>query len=286
MLFRSKIVGQIQEKCFGLYTASYDTVLTLDREVQGWETKLPSYFKLKDPDLSLDSSRPFLYWNRLYLHSMYHFTRMTIHRPYLLRQSITNRFKHSHDACIASACADLEMRMKYFRQPLTDRLKWTLGPHHLFNSALVLGIIAVRDPHSPRSHAILEDLIAYCEMQRADIWLNEFALAEVKIVELCIKKVARIRRSENAAVYSVPTNMMPAQSVGGQYVAHQTENTFASPETTLSQDGLFGMPNLAASGGPFQWQAPWGDPTFTLLEPTDLQQWEQVLDSITQDPIP
>ncbi|KAF2641551.1 hypothetical protein P280DRAFT_517748 [Massarina eburnea CBS 473.64] len=284
----AKIVGKIQEKCFGLYTASYDTVLTLDREVQDWEASLPVYFKLKDPDLSLDSSRPFLYWNRLYLHSMYHFTRMTIHRPYLLRQSITNRFKHSHDACIASACADLEMRMKYFQQPLTDRLKWTLGPHHLFNSALVLGIIAVRDPHSPRSHAITEDLIAYCEMQRADVWLNEFARAEVKIVELCVTKATQIRRSERANSYPITSRGLsvanaPTHTIGIDYSINQGDNAFHSPETTISQDGFLGMPNLAAGGGPFQWQAPWGDPTFSMLEPTDLQQWEQVLNSITQD---
>ncbi|KAF1956839.1 hypothetical protein CC80DRAFT_516316 [Byssothecium circinans] len=263
----AKIVGKIQEKCFGLHTASYDTVLILDQEVQNWAATLPTYFRLEDPDISLDSSRPFLYWNRLHLHSI----------PYLLRQSITNRFKHSHDACIASACADLEMRMKSFQQPLTDRLKWTLGPHHLFNSALVLGIIAVRDPHSPRSHAILEDLIAYCEMQRADTWLNEFGLAEIKIVELCVKKAMQIRRNEAAAAYPIPTNnsptpnIAPAQNMGGDYVTNRLDHTFPSPETTISQDGFLGMPNLAAGGGPFQWQAPWGDPTFTLLEPTDLQ---------------
>ncbi|KAF1942262.1 hypothetical protein EJ02DRAFT_178875 [Clathrospora elynae] len=283
----AKIVGDIQERCFGLFTVSYDTVLALDREILEWEAKLPAYYHLKEPDTAKDELYPFLYWNRLHLHSMYHFARVTLHRPYLLRQSITNRFKHSHDACISSACADLAMRIDYFQQPLNDRLKWTLGPHHLFNSALVLGIIAVKDPHSRRCHAILEDLRAYCDMQRADIWLNEFALAEVKIVELCIKKTNQFRINRatgptDAGVVDVG-GRHPSLSVADTSTPNATHDTFTSPNTEFSADTMPGLPNLAASNGPFQWQAPWGDPAFTLFEPTDIQQWEHVLDSITQD---
>ncbi|OAK97655.1 hypothetical protein IQ06DRAFT_318597 [Phaeosphaeriaceae sp. SRC1lsM3a] len=272
----AQIVGNIQERCFGLHTVAYDTVLALDRDILEWEAKLPSYYHVKNPDTSMDEMHRFLYWNRLHLHSMYHFARVTLHRPYLLRQSITNRFKKSHDACISSACADLAMRIDYFRQPLHDRLKWTLGPHHLFNSALVLGIIAVKDPHSRRSHGILEDLIAYCEMQRNDIWLNEFALAEVKIIELCIGKVQKFRANRTASTQETPGS-------GGQSGLPMSSDDFNSPNTAMSAETTMGIPFLAAGGGPFQWQAPWGDPTLTLLEPTDLQHWENVLDSITQD---
>ncbi|KAJ4398244.1 hypothetical protein N0V91_010358 [Didymella pomorum] len=279
----ARVVGDIQEKCFGLLSVSYDTVLSLDREILQWESKLPLYFRLKYPDTSLDHLHTFLYWNRLHLHSMYHFARVTLHRPYLLRKSITNRFKTSHDACISSACADLAMRIDYFQQPLHDRLKWTLGPHHLFNSALVLGIIAVKDPHSPRSHAILEDLTAYAEMQRADIWLNEFALAEVKIVELCVKKANQFRADRAAEATQNRPGDAPSTDRAPPEVFNDRSPTainddFTSPDTNFSGDTL---PNLA--GGPFQWQAPWGDPSLTLFEPIDLRQWENVLDNITQD---
>lgn len=282
----AKVVGDIQEKCFGLLSVSYETVLSLDREILQWEAKLPPYFRLKDADTSMDHLHAFLHWNRLHLHSMYHFARVTLHRPYLLRKSITNRFKASHDACISSACADLAMRIDYFQQPLHDRLKWTLGPHHLFNSALVLGIIAVKDPHSPRSHAILEDLAAYAEMQRADIWSNEFALAEVKIVELCVKKANQFRADR--AAESLQTRR--ADNISADQVLLEDANdrgftarcnvngNFTSPNTDFSGDAL---PNLA--GGTFQWQAPWGDPSLPLFEPIDLRQWENVLDNITQD---
>jgi hypothetical protein len=185
------------------------------------------------------------------------------------------------------------MRIDYLQQPLHDRLKWTLGPHHLFNSALVLGIIAVKDPHSCRSRGIVEDLIAYCDMQRGDIWLNEFALAEVKIIELCISKVERFRTNRAAANMgtvpeagpeSRPTDpSMPSASASGQQPFTTRHQNFDSPDTAPSTETTNGLPFLAAGSGPFQWQAPWGDPTFTLFEPTDLQHWENVLNSITQD---
>jgi hypothetical protein len=277
----AKIVGNIQERCFGLHTVSYDTVLTLDRDILAWEAMLPNYYRVQEPDTSMDRLHLFLYWNRLHLHSMYHFARVTLHRPYLLRQSITNRFKQSHDACISSACADLAMRIVYFQQPLHDRLKWTLGPLHLFNSALVLGMIAVKDPHSCRSQGILEDLIAYCAMQRNDVWLNEFALAEVKVIELCISKVQKLRANRgagnlSAAPQSSSGHTVSRPSIGlapDQPVFTSNHDNFNSPNTVLSAETVPGIP----------WQAPWGDPTFTLFEPTDLQYWENVLDSITPD---
>ncbi|KAF2792121.1 hypothetical protein K505DRAFT_338948 [Melanomma pulvis-pyrius CBS 109.77] len=281
------IVGKIQEGCFGLFTVSYDTVLSLDQDIMNWEARLPPYFRLQDPDTSKDELYPFLFWNRLHLHSMYHFTRVTLHRPYLLRQSITNRFKHSHDACIASACADLDMRLKYFGQSLSDRLKWTLGPHHLFNSALVLGIITVRNPHSRRSNAILEDLAAYCEMQRNDIWLNEFALAEVKIVELCIKKAKQFRNKKASSNAQPTPRAQPEETNCQEGIDATLQSTdirdlppFPSLQIDFDTDDHFQqLPNLTGANG-YSWQAAWGDPSFSLLEATDLQQWEHVLDNI------
>ncbi|KAF2813633.1 fungal-specific transcription factor domain-containing protein [Mytilinidion resinicola] len=290
------IVGKIQEHCFGLFTDSYDMVLSLNEEIVTWEAKLPPYFKLHDPDTSKDGLLPFLFWNRLHLHSMYHFARVTLHRPYLLRQSITNRFRHSHDICIASACADLDMRLKYLSQRLNDRLKWCLGPHHLFNSALVLGIIAVREPHSRRSIAILEDLEAYCEMQKNDIWINEFALAEVKIVELCIKRARKLRtsaQSSSAVAVSQPSTV-PAHATDTTegFSSASTEtiapaaptNAPAPPQPHFDYCGSEPplMPSFPPGDNAQPWQTAWADPSFSLLEAADLQHWEYVLDNITQ----
>ncbi|OLN97080.1 putative transcriptional regulatory protein C1F7.11c 2 [Colletotrichum chlorophyti] len=277
------VVGKIQERCFGLFTVSYETVLTLDQEIEIWRSRLPPYFELEDPDTSKDETLPFLPWQRLHLHSMYHFARVTLHRPFLLRQSITNRYKHSHDVCIASACADLEMGLKLFNQPLNDRLKWSLGPHNLFNSALVLGIIAVRDPHSRRSQAILEDLAAYCEMQRNDVWLNEFALAEVKIVELCVKKARQSQRPPASALVplalaSASPGIRPLQPNGqAPMMATQPQLPVESPDFDPLLAGL-GLPYSTSSA-----QMTWDDPGFFLPESGDLSHWEQVINTLMHD---
>lgn len=162
------------------------------------------------------------------------------------------------------------MRTDYFQRPLHDRLKWTLRPHHLFNSTLVLGIIVVKYPQSPRSHAILEDLTAYAEMQRADIWLNEFAFAEVKNVQLCVKKTNQFRADRAAEgnqtrrARAPSVDLIPAEVANDRGFAVINDD-FTSPNTDFSSDTLL---NLA--DGPFQWQAPWGDPSLPLFEPTDL----------------
>ncbi|TQN71149.1 putative transcriptional regulatory protein [Colletotrichum shisoi] len=284
------VVGKIQERCFGLFTVSYETVLTLDKEIEAWSGSLPPYFELEDPDRGKDDRLPFLPWQRLHLHSMYHFARVTLHRPFLLRQSITNRYRHSHDVCIASACADLEMGLKLFGQPLNVRLKWSLGPHNLFNSALVLGIIAVRDPHSRRSQAILEDLAAYCEMQRNDVWLNEFALAEVKIVELCVKKARQSQPPPPPrppppsgtmvplALASASPSRRPSQPAGPTPVMQtQPQLPVESPDFDPLMAGL-GLPYSTTSA-----QMTWDDPGFFLPESGDLSQWEHVLNTIMHD---
>ncbi|ETS82372.1 hypothetical protein PFICI_04248 [Pestalotiopsis fici W106-1] len=304
----SVIVGKIQERCFGLFQVSYDTVLALHAEIVAWEDKLPPYFRLQEPDLSKDDQYKWLRWSRLRLHSMSHFAKVTLHRPFLLRQSITNRYRFSNDTCIASACADLEMRLKYFSQPLVDRMKWTLGPHNMFNSALILGIIIVRDPFSNRSQAILEDLEAYCELQRNDVWLNEFALAEVKICELCIKKTRQAIRgaarrmtanssippsggSSNSAIPlpdSLPALSTPSlhQTAAHQPIMDHVEGMEGGDPVNGARlrDPFFGMSMNAAAGfGSVKGATMWDDQNYAFPETVDLTHWEQVLDTIMQD---
>lgn len=155
---------------------------------------MPPYFKLDEPDLSLDHSHPYLAWHRLYLHAGYHFARITLHRSYLLRPSFTDHFQYSRRACISSAYVDLKLKLA-FRNPTTaDRLRSNVAAHQLFNSALILRVIAVRDPHAPQTEAILEDLHAYCEKQNADTWVNEFGLSELRVIELCIARARQTIR--------------------------------------------------------------------------------------------
>ncbi|KAH8897538.1 hypothetical protein GQ53DRAFT_510837 [Thozetella sp. PMI_491] len=201
----SAMLGNIQDECFGLVpmTTSYETyekVLKIDDMLVEWASSLPSYFSLDDPDRSMDQERSYLRWQRLYLHSQFHFARITLHRAYVLLDSITDRFKFSREVCINSACSDLRLKLGFRNMSMADRIKASSSSLNLFNSALVLGVMAVRDPLSPGTSAILEDIQVYCDKQKADIWANETTLAEVKVIELCIASARKSRHEASLGV--------------------------------------------------------------------------------------
>ncbi|KAF4121904.1 Fungal trans [Geosmithia morbida] len=273
----SAILGNIHDECFAIVpmTTSYHTyekVLQLDHALLDWADSLPSYFRLERPDTSIDAQRPFIYWQRMYLHSAYHFSRVTLHRTYVLLESITDRFQYSRDACISSACADLRLKLSLRNLTMADRLKAGIAMHNLFNSALVLGIIAVKEPHSARTGAILEDLGAYCEKQRADPWVNEFVMAEVKVIELCIATARRSAASDTGA------------GDGSAVIAGDDLTDTRMQPPWQDQDSVFNDMEPAVSTeelGPCEnWLDSWFGPTRNFPEPLDYQFWEDLVGTL------
>ncbi|RDW60596.1 hypothetical protein BP6252_11979 [Coleophoma cylindrospora] len=196
------IIGSIQDNCFGIESVSmnsvgstsYEEVLRHDEKLLAWKDALPSYFAIDRPDHSLDADYPYLHWHRIYLHMAYHFTRITLHRAYLLRASCTDHFAYSRNACISSACADLKIKLGFRNPTMADRIKANVAAFRLFNSALILGVVIVKDPHGEKSEAILNDLQEYCDKINRDTWSNGFGLAEVRVVELCIARATQMRQ--------------------------------------------------------------------------------------------
>jgi hypothetical protein len=276
------IIGQIHDECFSTAPmstsyAAYEKVLELDRVLLSWKDTLTSYLDLENTDFSLDNSRPYLYWHRLYLHSAYHFARITLHRTYVLLQSITDRFQYSRDACISSACADLKVKLSFNGRNMSDRLKFNVAAHHLFNSALVLGIIAVREPLSHRTEAIMQDLQAYCQKHNADTWANEFGLAEVKVVELCIASVKKSRRearelqNQPAATPVTPTTAMTQSNEPSQQVIDTSRLSSKLMQNSAHMQ-FGGIPRNLEMGE--DWLDAWFGYTRTFPEPIDFQTWE------------
>lgn len=275
----SNTLGDIQDECFSMLpmTTSYSTyekVLELDKRLLTWTDGLPPYFKLQDPDTSMDAARPYLPWQRTYLHSSYHFARITLHRTYVLLESLTGRFEYSRNACISSACADLRARLMFRPPTMADRLKADIGMHRLFNSALILGIIAVKTPHSPLTGAILADLTAYCEKQKGDIWVNEFALAEVKVIELCIASAKRSRRERSER----PDER---QDSGTSFSGGTVAADMAAPGAARDHTAWPAVEYEDFSDGGEAWLDNWFGPmTRSFPEPVDFQFWEDLVGSL------
>ncbi|CAK7213012.1 hypothetical protein SBRCBS47491_001658 [Sporothrix bragantina] len=215
----ARIIGRIQEQTFGLRAASYREVMRLDAQLLAWKQALPAYLAIDDPDRSLDAGRPFLTWHRLYLQTAFHFSRITLHRPYAWRISVTDQHRYSREVCFASACADLKTRLEHDvaadasggcngKGP-AEHYVWCLGAPQLFNSAIVLGLLAIQEHPRPFPraggesssssstnyrvdvHPVVNDLQAFCDKERNEIWVNDFRLAEVKVAELCIERLRR-----------------------------------------------------------------------------------------------
>ncbi|KFY04328.1 hypothetical protein O988_00852 [Pseudogymnoascus sp. VKM F-3808] len=294
------IIGHIQEQSFTFSTApltssaSYDEVLKYDEALLNWKDSLPPYFRLEHTDLSLDSipAYTFIPWHRLYLHTAFHFARITLHRSYLLRPSITDRFQYSRNACMSSACADLKMKLSFRYPDMASRLKSNVAAHQLFNSALILGVIVVRDPQAPHAEAILDDLQAYCAKQNSDPWINEIGLAEVRVVELCISR-AREARNDTAVATPAENNTTSDYNVAASSGGY---NSSAVANTSLAQ-GMQGSHELSASGQngmgetyPYAFQNPagpqdpwsdfWSNPAYFFPEAMDYQIWEGLVDDL------
>ncbi|KFY89985.1 hypothetical protein V500_05381 [Pseudogymnoascus sp. VKM F-4518 (FW-2643)] len=293
------IIGQIQEQSFTFSTApltssaSYDEVLKYDEALLTWKDSLPPYFRLEHTDLSLDllPAYSFIPWHRLYLHTAFHFARITLHRSYLLRPSITDRFQYSRNACMSSACADLKIKLSFRYPDMASRLKSNVASHQLFNSALILGVIVVRDPQAPQAEAILDDLQAYCAKQNSDPWINEIGFAEVRVVELCISRARQARQNTAAAspAENTTSNFNPAVTSEG-YDSSAVTNTSLSQglqgsnESSASQQNAIGETFQYAFQNPAGPQDPWSDfwsnPAYFFPEAMDYQIWEGLVDDL------
>ncbi|KAJ5582059.1 hypothetical protein N7535_000679 [Penicillium sp. DV-2018c] len=275
----AKIAGEIQDRCFGLYPASYDMVIEMDNKLVAWKDQLPTYFAVDNPDLSLDDMHRLLPWHRLYLHSAFHFARITLHRPYLLRESITNRFSLSHEACISSASSDLKIRLQSLSYGTAQNMRWTLGTHNMFNSAFILGIIAVRSPNAPQTAAILKDLEEYCERLRKDVWLNEHGLAEVKVVELCILRTNGLAKNTGQPVVQAPTGVQ--ETTPGLITQEREGDPVVATPTNVEPTAPSASPSQPLETSPdMMWPAVWEDQNFAFPHASDIGTWEQMISEI------
>ncbi|KAH0292678.1 hypothetical protein KCU62_g1960, partial [Aureobasidium sp. EXF-3399] len=257
-------------------SASYDEVMQIEDLLQLWKDTLPSYFSL-DADLRMDHQYSYLRWHRHYLHTAFHFARITLHRAFLFRSSITDRFRRSRDACISSACADLQIKLSLHNPTTSERIKADLGTQQLSNSALILGVIAVQSPQAPQTEGILNDLQSYCYQQHHDPWANEFGLAEARVVELCIARTLQARQSSANSQVNPSTTILSGsltRSVSDQALALGSSHPHSSTAscTVGVQSGL--STGLNATG-----TEPWSFNEFPEL--MDFTYWEGLIDNLS-----
>ncbi|OKL55531.1 hypothetical protein UA08_09190 [Talaromyces atroroseus] len=299
----AKIIGRIQEQTFSIRAATYRQVMQLDAQLVAWRSALPGYLAFENPDLSLDSNCSYLRWHRLYLQTAFHFARITLHRPYIWRSSITDQHAFSRDVCFTSACADLKTRLDHDDNcGPAEHYAWCLGTPQLFNSAIVLGVLAIQEQSRGTRDvdAVVNDLQSYCDKQKHEMWINDFRLAEVKVVEMCIEKLKRSSKAKQPSTYGRIGNL----EAGGSGLrttrgeAHRRNNnheenpqpaTVTSPQQTqifstgpeALQPHLHQSLALGWDVDTTMWlHSPQVSGAFTFPGPTDLATWQDMIEII------
>ncbi|KAJ2981986.1 hypothetical protein NQ176_g1678 [Zarea fungicola] len=279
------LIGNISDECFNLSpTSSYDRynrVMHFEKLLQDWKETLPTYFRLENPVCALDNEYPYLPWHRLWLHAAYHFVRVILHRAYVLLPSITDQYAYSREACITSACADLKSRLAMRNPSMADRIRFNVSAHSLTTSALVLGVIAVREPRSQRTAAILEDLQAFCGKQKSDRWVNEFELAEIHVVELCIARVKKSLQESRAALSISRTNSHVQNSFVQENLDvgdREASQSVIDPIPAGGDLPSFHLDSVLEFGD--DWLDTWFEADRAFQEAGNLQSWEDLVEDL------
>ncbi|KPI35321.1 putative transcriptional regulatory protein [Cyphellophora attinorum] len=246
----AKVIGKIHEQTFGMNKCSYREVTTLEAQLVSWRQSLPRYLALKDPDRSLDRTHRYLKWHRHYLHTAFHFACVTLHRPFVWRFSISDQYRYSREICYTAACADLKTRLDHNPEENADEnISWGLGVPRLFNSAIILGMLAIRDQsHGKQDYrALNNDLQYFCEKETSDIWVNDFRLAEVKVIELCIDRLKRGPLSKEATSLT-DSRALSAPKGQGQRSANPVQPTQSASQAVQTPEFVDGERGLQRTG--------------------------------------
>lgn len=186
----TKITGKVVEHFQNLsQERRYSDVLKLDEELQEFHKNLPPPYRTElepDFDRKFDKACPWLAIHRYLINIEYHYIRIALHRPYVLRNSL--KYSQSRTAAFASARADRLIRQEYHRDvgwPSNRARKAHMGGlYRLFNATMMIGIALLLDPNSSEAPDLITYLDEFIEKHRHAETQDQCSKREVKIIEL------------------------------------------------------------------------------------------------------
>ncbi len=192
----TRITGKIVEHFQNLASPRrYADVVALDEELEKFRKDIPDIYRV-DMGLSgaapntnkeFDTVCPWLPLHRYLLNIEYHYVRIALHRPYVLRNS--EKYSHSRKAAFESAKGDRRVRQEYRKDvkwdPEKARKVHMGGLYRLFNATMMIGIALLLDPNGPEAPDFLSYLDEFIELHKhreGDV--DQCSKREVKIIEL------------------------------------------------------------------------------------------------------
>ncbi|SPO24611.1 uncharacterized protein UTRI_03880 [Ustilago trichophora] len=192
----TRLTGKIVEHFQNLASPRrYADVVALDEELEKFRKDIPDIYRVDkattgtgpDTNKEFDTVCPWLPLHRYLLNIEYHYVRIALHRPYVLRNS--EKYSHSRKAAFESAKADRRVRQEYRKdvkwEPERARKVHMGGLYRLFNATMMIGIALLLDPNGPEAADFLSYLDEFIELHKhREGEADQCSKREVKIIEL------------------------------------------------------------------------------------------------------
>lgn len=191
----TRLTGKIVEHFQNLASPRrYADVVALDEELEKFRRDIPDIYRVDkahdgsgpDTNKEFDNVCPWLPLHRYLLNIEYHYVRIALHRPYVLRNS--EKYSHSRTAAFESAKADRRVRQEYRKdvkwEPERARKVHMGGLYRLFNATMMIGIALLLDPNGPEAPNFMSYLDEFIELHKHREGEDQCSKREVKIIEL------------------------------------------------------------------------------------------------------
>ena len=265
----TRITGKIVEHFQNLASPRrYADVVALDEELEKFRKDIPDIYRVDkattgtgpDTNKEFDGVCPWLPLHRYLLNIEYHYVRIALHRPYVLRNS--EKYSHSRKAAFESAKADRRVRQEYRKdvkwEPERARKVHMGGLYRLFNATMMIGIALLLDPNGPEAPDFLSYLDEFIELHKhREGEADQCSKREVKIIELFRAKArdptwcatSATGASKKAAGAEPPSKGKtgPGEAVSSNASVRTGSSRKDAPKQEGSQDGTAGVGTAAFS---------------------------------------
>ena len=153
------------------HNVDYELVLDLDTRFRVFVEALPIFFRLDQASmqqsLGICRERPYIAWQRTFLHFGINTRLCHLHRPFHLEGFTNPRYAYSRTVCIQSAQTVLNLRRSMEDVGALIDLKpsrfWVIV-QHVFLAAIVLATDVSLAPDAPEAVQRREEVLAACRM--------------------------------------------------------------------------------------------------------------------------
>jgi hypothetical protein len=171
---------------------SYDQILRFDKKLTEILDGLPWFYKMDEDSrrksAPLEKERPYIAWQRSFIHFGFHTRISRLHRPYLARGYKDPRYAYSRMICLRSArmVIEMEQQMRQLASGFNpDSARLWIVVHHVFVATvtLVMDYVSHRDdPQAAERKREILNCYKTLERSQEDSAIAKRGLAHLKQV--------------------------------------------------------------------------------------------------------